>query len=33
MVGADGGADEIYCDKVGRVRIRFHWQQDAVATS
>ena len=32
VVGADGndvasGADEVYCDKLGRVRIRFHWQQ------
>jgi Rhs element Vgr protein len=31
VVGPDGGdspngADEIYCDKLGRVRIRFHWQ-------
>jgi type VI secretion system secreted protein VgrG len=31
VVGADGtdqpnGADEIYCDRLGRVRIRFHWQ-------
>jgi type VI secretion system secreted protein VgrG len=37
VVGVDGGdsangADEIYCDKLGRVRIRFHWQQDANAT-
>jgi type VI secretion system VgrG family protein len=37
VVGVDGadsanGADEIYCDKLGRVRIRFHWQQDAAAT-
>lgn len=37
VVGADGGAspsgaDEIYCDRLGRVRIRFHWQQDAAAT-
>jgi type VI secretion system VgrG family protein len=37
VVGVDGGdsangADEIYCDKLGRVRIRFHWQQDAGAT-
>jgi len=37
VVGVDGGssangADEIYCDKLGRVRIRFHWQQDASAT-
>lgn len=31
VVGADGqtsssGHDELYCDKLGRVRIRFHWQ-------
>jgi type VI secretion system secreted protein VgrG len=31
VVGADGsdypnGADELYCDRLGRVRIRFHWQ-------
>ena len=31
VVGASGqstavGADEIYCDRLGRVRIRFHWQ-------
>ncbi len=31
VVGVDGGdrpsgADEIYCDRLGRVRIRFHWQ-------
>ncbi len=31
VVGADGndqvsGADELYCDSLGRVRIRFHWQ-------
>ena len=37
VVGVDGGssangADEIYCDKLGRVRIRFHWQRDASAT-
>ncbi|MDE2430036.1 MAG: type VI secretion system tip protein VgrG, partial [Burkholderiales bacterium] len=42
VVGPDGlpnvsGADEIYCDRLGRVRIRFHWQgqdeqQDAHAT-
>ncbi|WP_338682095.1 type VI secretion system Vgr family protein [Janthinobacterium sp. TB1-E2] len=37
VVGADGqdaasGADEIYCDKLGRVRIRFHWQQETAAT-
>jgi type VI secretion system secreted protein VgrG len=33
VVGADGsdqpnGADEIYCDRLGRVRVRFHWQDD-----
>ncbi|WP_323144093.1 type VI secretion system Vgr family protein [Massilia phyllosphaerae] len=33
VVGADGndqpnGADELYCDRLGRVRIRFHWQDD-----
>jgi type VI secretion system secreted protein VgrG len=33
VVGPDGsdqpnGADEIYCDRLGRVRIRFHWQDD-----
>jgi type VI secretion system secreted protein VgrG len=33
VVGPDGqttasGADELYCDKLGRVRIRFHWQGD-----
>ena len=37
VVGADGnaqasGADELYCDKLGRVRIRFHWQDNADAT-
>jgi type VI secretion system secreted protein VgrG len=37
VVGVDGrgsanGADEIYCDRLGRVRIRFHWQDDAGAT-
>jgi type VI secretion system secreted protein VgrG len=31
VVGADGGdspsgANELYCDRLGRVRIRFHWQ-------
>jgi type VI secretion system secreted protein VgrG len=36
VVGADGrdtpiGADELYCDRLGRVRIRFHWQ-DSDAT-
>jgi type VI secretion system secreted protein VgrG len=33
VVGPDGqttasGPDELYCDKLGRVRIRFHWQGD-----
>ncbi|OFA04863.1 type VI secretion system Vgr family protein [Duganella sp. HH101] len=37
VVGADGGdqpsgADELYCDALGRVRIRYHWQDDANAT-
>lgn len=32
VIGADGsdcpnGADELYCDRLGRVRIRFHWQE------
>jgi len=37
VVGADGndsasGADELYCDRLGRVRIRFHWQEDSQAS-
>jgi Rhs element Vgr protein len=37
VVGPDGsdepnGADELYCDRLGRVRIRFHWQDEASAT-
>lgn len=37
VVGPDGadtpsGADEIYCDQLGRVRIRFHWQDSGDAT-
>ena len=37
VVGADGsahpnGADELYCDKLGRVRIRFHWQDQGNAS-
>lgn len=33
VVGANGsdcpnGADELYCDRLGRVRIRFHWQEN-----
>ena len=35
VIGADGassaGADELYCDRLGRVRIRFHWQQGDAA--
>jgi type VI secretion system VgrG family protein len=32
VVGPQGearpsGADELYCDKLGRIRVRFHWQQ------
>lgn len=37
VVGADGsdrpnGADELYCDRLGRVRIRFHWQNQGNAS-
>lgn len=37
IVGADGsahpnGADELYCDRLGRVRIRFHWQDQGNAS-
>lgn len=37
VVGADGndqpnGADELYCDRLGRIRIRFHWQDSGNAT-
>lgn len=37
VVGPDGGdtpigADEVYCDRLGRVRIRFHWQDSGDAT-
>ncbi|KFI08860.1 type VI secretion system Vgr family protein [Massilia sp. BSC265] len=37
VVGADGndepsGADELYCDRIGRIRIRFHWQDSGQAT-
>ncbi len=37
VVGADGndsasGADELYCDRLGRVRIRFHWQETGEAS-
>ncbi|MEO7577788.1 MAG: type VI secretion system Vgr family protein, partial [Massilia sp.] len=36
VIGADGndrpnGADEVHCDKLGRVRIRFHWQDSGDA--
>ncbi|MFL6676559.1 MAG: type VI secretion system Vgr family protein [Massilia sp.] len=37
VIGADGcdspsGADELYCDRLGRVRIRYHWQDSGDAT-
>ncbi|MEN3275822.1 MAG: type secretion system secreted protein VgrG [Massilia sp.] len=37
VIGADGSdapdcADELYCDRLGRVRIRFHWQDGGNAT-
>ncbi|WP_020651645.1 type VI secretion system Vgr family protein [Massilia niastensis] len=37
VLGADGsdhpsGPDELYCDRLGRVRIRFHWQDSGAAT-
>jgi type VI secretion system secreted protein VgrG len=37
VVGSDGndqpsGADELYCDRLGRVRIRFHWQDSGDAS-
>lgn len=37
VVGPDGrdtpaGGDEVYCDRLGRVRIRFHWQGSGDAT-
>ncbi|MCD2518435.1 type VI secretion system tip protein VgrG [Massilia sp. G4R7] len=37
VVGPDGadtptGSDEIHCDRLGRVRIRFHWQDSGDAT-
>ena len=36
VVGSQGndhasGADELYCDRLGRVRIRFHWQDNNAA--
>jgi Rhs element Vgr protein len=37
VIGPDGldtprGADELYCDRLGRVRIRFHWQDSGNAS-
>lgn len=37
VVGPDGsdspnGEDELYCDRLGRVRIRYHWQESGDAT-
>ena len=37
VIGAEGndypnGADEVYCDRLGRIRIRFHWQDSGDAT-
>lgn len=37
VIGPDGrdmpnGADELYCDRLGRVRIRFHWQDSGEAS-
>jgi type VI secretion system VgrG family protein len=37
VIGADGidqpsGADELYCDQLGRVRIRYHWQDGGEAS-
>jgi type VI secretion system secreted protein VgrG len=37
VIGPDGsdspsGADELYCDRLGRVRIRFHWQDSGDAS-
>ncbi len=37
VVGADGndqpnGSDELHCDRLGRVRIRFHWQDSGDAS-
>jgi len=37
VIGPDGndipnGADELYCDRLGRVRIRFHWQDSVNAS-
>ena len=37
VIGADGndqpnGADELHCDRLGRVRIRYHWQDSGNAS-
>jgi len=37
VIGPDGndvpsGANELYCDRLGRVRIRFHWQENGDAS-
>jgi type VI secretion system secreted protein VgrG len=37
VIGADGndqpnGADELYCDRLGRIRIRYHWQDSGQAS-
>ena len=37
VIGPDGdetpkGADELYCDRLGRVRIRYHWQENRDAS-
>lgn len=37
VIGPDGrdrpnGSDELYCDRLGRVRIRFHWQDSGDAS-
>lgn len=37
VIGPDGGdrpvgANELYCDRLGRVRIRFHWQEERLAS-
>ncbi|WP_407351270.1 type VI secretion system Vgr family protein [Luteimonas sp. R10] len=36
VVGADGqaavsGAQELYCDKLGRIRVKFHWMSDCAS--
>ncbi|MEX5747199.1 type VI secretion system Vgr family protein [Massilia sp. X63] len=37
VIGPDGntepiGSDEVYCDRLGRIRIRFHWQDNSNAS-